>query len=394
MVWIAALLPTNTPAPMIPPMEIITRWRESRDLESFAVAGTAVDASVAFKGFALVDGAIGRTIRRAVDFGDSRSTNPYRSKTRRRGTTMKSSSQKTLRIFAALAALTMAAFSAQAQAQTSAPKSGHAKANGVKYYYEISGNGEPLLLLHGGLGSIDMFKPILPKLTAHRQVIAIDLHGHGRTELGARKISLPDIGDDMAAILKELGFQTVDVLGYSFGGGVAFRLAVQHPAMVRRLALVSAGFSDAGFYPEIRAQQNQINADFAEQMKQTPMYTSYVAVAPKPEDFPRLLQAMGDLMRGHYDYSADVKKLTMPTMLIFGDSDMYRPEHIVEFYKLLGGGLRDAGWNRETMSKNRLAIIPDQTHYDIFFSPKLIDTALPFLDGVSGSKSWAETAQP
>ena len=109
----------------------------------------------------------------------------------------------------------------------------------------------------------------------------------------------------------------------------------------------------------------------AEQMKQTPMYTSYVAVAPKPDDFPRLLQAMGDLMRGHFDYSADVKKLTMPTMLIFGDSDMYRPEHIVEFYKLLGGGLRDAGWARETMSKNRLAIIPDQTHYDIFFSPKL-----------------------
>ena len=126
-------------------------------------------------------------------------------------------------------------------------------------------------------------------------------------------------------------------------------------------------------------------------MKETPMYKSYVAVAPKPDDFPRLLQAIGDFMRGHYDYSADVKKLTMPTMLVFGDGDMYRPEHIVEFYKLLGGGLRDAGWQRENLSKNRLAIIPDQTHYDIFFSPKLVDAALPFLDGVSGSKSWDET---
>jgi pimeloyl-ACP methyl ester carboxylesterase len=132
----------------------------------------------------------------------------------------------------------------------------------------------------------------------------------------------------------------------------------------------------------------------AEQMKETPMYKSYVAVAPKPQDFPRLLEAMGTLMREPFDYSADVKKLTMPTMLIFGDSDMYRPEHIVEFYKLLGGGLRDAGWNRETMSKNRLAIIPDQTHYDIFFSPKLVATALPFLDGVSGSKSWNEVSAP
>jgi len=303
---------------------------------------------------------------------------------------MKLSSMKTLRAFAAVAALTIAAFSAQAEA----PKSGYVKANGLKYYYEVSGKGEPLLLLHGGLGSIDMYKPILPAFTEHRQVIAVDLQGHGHTALGTRKISLPDLGDDMATILKELGVQNVDVLGYSFGGGVAFRLAVQHPQMVRRLALVSAGFASEGFYPEMREMQKQVGAAMAEQMKPTPMYQSYVAVAPKPEEFPRLLQAMGDLMREQYDYSADVKKLTMPTMLIFGDSDMYRPEHIVEFYKLLGGGLRDAGWNRETMSKNRLAIIPDQTHYDIFFSPKLVATALPFLDGVSGSKTWAEMTQP
>lgn len=115
----------------------------------------------------------------------------------------------------------------------------------------------------------------------------------------------------------------------------------------------------------------------AEAMKPTTMHQSYVAIALKPEDFPKLLQAMGDLMREQYDYSADVKKLTMPTMLIFGDSDMYRPKRIVESYKLRGGGLRDARWNRETMSKNRLAIISDQTHYDIFFSPKLVATALP-----------------
>jgi len=291
---------------------------------------------------------------------------------------------KTLRDFAALAALMLVTLSAQAQA----PTKGYARVNGIHYYYEISGKGEPLLLLHGGLGSTDMFKPILPALTEHRRVIAVDLQGHGRTGLGTRKISLPDLGNDMAAILEHLKVPVVDVLGYSFGGGVAFRLAVQHPAKVRRLAMVSAGFASEGFYPEMREQQKQVGAAMAEQMKQTPMYTGYAAVAPNPEDFPRLLQAMGDLMRDHYDYSADVKKLTMPTLLIFGDSDMYRPEHVVEFYKLLGGGLRDAGWNRETMAKNRLAIIPDQTHYDIFFSPKLVATALPFLDGVSGSKTW------
>jgi pimeloyl-ACP methyl ester carboxylesterase len=271
-----------------------------------------------------------------------------------------------------------------------ADKAGYVRSNGLDYYYEITGDGEPLLLLHGGLGSTGMFDPIMPAFTGHRKVIAIDLQGHGRTALGKRKFSLIDMGDDVAAVLRELGVKQADVLGYSFGGGVAFRLAAQHPHMVRRLVLVSAGYSDAAFFPEIREQQNAIGASFAAQMKETPMYKSYVAVAPKDE-FPQLLQAIGDFMRGHYDYSADVKKLTMPTMLIFGDSDMYKLEHVIEFYRLLGGGLRDAGWGRENMSKNRLAIIPDQTHYDIFLSPKLVATALPFLDGVSGSKTWEQS---
>jgi pimeloyl-ACP methyl ester carboxylesterase len=290
-----------------------------------------------------------------------------------------------LKAAGACAALALAALPSHA-----ADKAGHVKSNGVDYYYEITGQGEPLLLLHGGLGSSDMFAPILPALSEHRQVITIDLYGHGRTALGARPFSLTDMGDDAAAVLKQLGVKQADVLGYSLGGGVAFRLGVQHPEVVRRLVLVSAGFSDAGFYPEIRAQQDAIGASVAEQMKETPMYKSYVAIAPRPEEFPKLLQAIGEFMRGHYDYSADVKKLSMPTMLVFGDGDMYRPEHIVQFYQLLGGGLRDAGWARETMARNRLAIIPDQTHYDIFFSPKLVATALPFLDGISGAKTWEQ----
>jgi pimeloyl-ACP methyl ester carboxylesterase len=288
-------------------------------------------------------------------------------------------------------ALALAATFNPASAQPAA-KSGYVKSNGIRYYYEIHGKGEPLLLLHGGLGSSGMFAPILPALSEHRQVIAIDLHGHGRTELGSRKISLIDIGNDVATVLRELGHPQVDVLGYSFGGGVAFRLAVQHPTLVRRLAIVSAGFSDKGFFDDIRAQQHGLTAEAFPMMKETPMYQGYAAVAPKPEDFPRLLQAMGDLMREPYDFSADVKKLKGPTMIVFGDADMYKPEHIVEFYKLLGGGLRDAGWGRENMSPNRLAIIPDQTHYDIFFSKKLVDTTLPFLDGVSSAKSWEQSS--
>jgi pimeloyl-ACP methyl ester carboxylesterase len=227
-------------------------------------------------------------------------------------------------------------------------------------------------------------------LAEKRQEIGVDLHGHGRTPLGDREISLIAMGDDMATLLKQLGYGRVDVLGYSLGGGVAFRLAVQHPELVRRLVLVSAGFARDGFYSEMLPMQEQVGAAMAEAMKDTPMYQSYVQIAPHPEEFPKLLARMGELMRKPYDWQEDVQKLTMPVMLVYGDSDMYRPEHIVKFYQLLGGGLKDAGWMREHMSQNRLAILPGLTHYDIFFAPELIRTVLPFLNGESQTKSWAE----
>jgi pimeloyl-ACP methyl ester carboxylesterase len=274
--------------------------------------------------------------------------------------------------------------------QTEAPKpikSGHVAVNGLNYYYAVYGKGEPLLLLHGGLGQIEMFGPNLVKLAQSRQVIGVDLQGHGRTALGDRELRLADIGNDMAGLVKKLGYDKVDVLGHSMGGGVAFQFAAQHPQMVRRLVLVSTGFAQDGFYAEMLPQQAAVGAAMAEQMKATPMYTSYVAIAPHPEEFPKLLDAMGAYMRKSYDWSADVKKLTMPVMLIFGDSDMYRPEHVVKFYQLLGGGLKDAGWQREHMSQNRLAILPNVTHYEMALAPQLVDTALPFLNS---PRSWNE----
>jgi pimeloyl-ACP methyl ester carboxylesterase len=276
------------------------------------------------------------------------------------------------------------------KAESTPVKTGHLEVNGVNYYYEVHGKGEPLLLLHGGLGSIEMFGPVLTMLAQNREVIGVDLHGHGRTALGDRPISLIDMGDDMEQLLTRLGYEKVDVLGYSMGGGVAFRLAVQHPQQVRRLAIASAGYAQDGFYPEMLPMQAQVGAAMAEQMKETPMYKSYVEIAPNPAEFPKLLDRMGELMRKPYDWSEDVKKLRMPVMLVFGDSDMYRPEHIVKFYQLLGGGLKDAGWMRENMSQNRLAILPDVTHYEMFLAPAFATTVLPFLNGESGSKSWSE----
>ncbi len=275
-------------------------------------------------------------------------------------------------------------------AAAAATKSGHLPVNGVNYYYEIHGKGEPLLLLHGGLGTLDMFGAVLPRLAEGRQVIAVDLHGHGRTALGARPFKTESMGDDMAALVKQLGHTRVDVMGYSLGGGVALRMAIQKPETVRRLILVSTPFADDGFYAEMRAQQGGLSAAAAPMMKETPMYKSYMAVAPKPDDFPRLLDVLGSAMKEHFDWSKEVAALKVPVMLVYGDGDMFRPEHEIKFYQLLGGGLKDAGWQRESLSKNRLAILPDLTHYDIFTSPRLAATVLPFLNGQSDAKSWAE----
>ncbi|MEP6729115.1 MAG: alpha/beta hydrolase [bacterium] len=297
-------------------------------------------------------------------------------------------SQSRVAFIAAAVATIVATSSAQAQQAVPKPDtSGYVAANGVNYWFEIRGKGEPLLLLHGGLFTTELFGPVLTKLAENRRVIGVHLQGHGRTALGTRKIDLVDIGRDLGVVLDKLGLRQVDVMGYSFGGGAAFQLAAQRPELVRRLVLVSTPYAQNGFFAEMLPQQAAVSAAAADAMKETPMYKSYVAVAPHPEDFPRLLDAMGEYMRQPYDWSATVKQLTMPVMLVYGDADMIRPEHIVSFYHLLGGGLKDAGWMREHMPKSRLAILPNLTHYEIGAAPALAATVLPFLGGEGASKA-------
>jgi pimeloyl-ACP methyl ester carboxylesterase len=285
------------------------------------------------------------------------------------------------------AALATSPTASTIHAQQSVPtpdSSGYIAANGVNYWFETRGIGEPLILLHGGLFTTELFGPVLTKLAEHRRVIGVHLHGHGRTELGTRKINLVDIGRDLGVVIQKLGLKQVDVMGYSFGGGAAFQVAAQYPALVRRLVLVSTPYAQSGFFPEMLPQQAAVSGAIADALKDTPMYKSYVAVAPRPQDFPKLLDAMGEYMRQPYDWSATVKQLAMPVMLVYGDADMIRPDHVVSFYQLLGGGLKDAGWAREHMSKHRLAILPDLTHYEVGAAPILATTVLPFLDGKGG----------
>lgn len=259
-------------------------------------------------------------------------------------------------------------------------QTGYAPVNGLQMYYEIHGAGEPMVLLHGGLGSTLMFGEVLPRLAQNRQVIAVDLQGHGRTADIDRPIRLEFMADDVAGLIRHLGFDKVDVVGYSMGGGVGLRIAIQHGEVVRKLVDISFPFSRSGWYPELLTSQKQVGAALTEAMKPTPMYQSYVAVAPNPENFPQLLDKIGESMRLDYDWSGEIEKLDMPILLVFADADMIPTAHIARFYELLGGGQRDAGWDGSLRPAAQLAILPGLTHYNIDMSPTLWSIVTQFLD--------------
>ena len=263
---------------------------------------------------------------------------------------------------------------------TTTPKTGYAPVNGLSMYYEIHGTGQPLILLHGGFGLTDMFGEILPQLGANRQVIAVDLQAHGRTADIDRPLRYEHMADDIAALITHLGLEQADVMGYSLGGGAALRTAIQHPARVRKLVVVSVPFKRNGWYPAMVAGMMQMNASTAEFMRQTPMYQSYVAVAPDPEHFPALCDKIGDLLRRDYDWSNEVAALKLPTMIVCGDADGLSPAHAAQFFELLGGGKIDGGWDGSGMSNSQLAILPGITHYNIFAAPALAASVTPFLD--------------
>ena len=256
----------------------------------------------------------------------------------------------------------------------------YAAVNGMRLYYEVHGAGEPLILLHGGLGAIEMFGEVLPLLAQGRQVVAVDLQAHGRTADVDRPLSYETMADDIGALIEHLGFERVDVMGYSLGGGVALQTAIRHPEAVRKLVVVSTPFRRDGWYPEVLAGMGQMGSDAAEPMKATPMYALYSSVAPRSDDWPVLLNKLGALLRQDYDWSGDAAAMRTPTLIVVGDADSVRTSHAVEFFELLGGGKQDAGWDGSGMPDSRLAILPATTHHDIFSSPTLASTVAPFLD--------------
>jgi len=253
---------------------------------------------------------------------------------------------------------------------------GYASVDGAELYWERHGSGgTPLVVVPGGFGLVSMCGELIEALSRRRQVLGVELQGHGHVRDSDRPFSYEAFGDDIAGLIGHLGLPRADLLGYSLGAGACLRAAVQHPALVRRLAVVSFPYCRDGWHPEVRAAFDQMSRAGFGQMRQSPLYAQYSRVAPDPEAFPELMDKIGDLQRIPYDWSAEVRDLQAETLLVYADADSIPVTHVAEFYALLGGGLHDAGFDDSARAGAQLAVLPGLNHYNVFQSAALAAVA-------------------
>jgi pimeloyl-ACP methyl ester carboxylesterase len=233
----------------------------------------------------------------------------------------------------------------------------YAEVNGLKMYYEIHGTGLPLVVLHGAFMTIGAMGAIVAALAEARQVIAVELQGHGRTADVDRPFSYEQMAEDVAALIRHLGIERADVFGYSLGGGVAFQLAMRHPELVRKLVVASASSTSDGVHPEVWEGIEQITPEL---FAGTPWKEEYDRVAPNPDAFPTLVEKMKQLDSQPFTWPPDeIRVISAPTMVMIGDSDGTTPEHAVELFRLRGGGVFG---DLAGLPSARLAVLPGTTH--------------------------------
>jgi pimeloyl-ACP methyl ester carboxylesterase len=245
-------------------------------------------------------------------------------------------------------------------------------------YYEIHGTGQPLVLLHGAFSAIGTsFGEVLPQLAETRQVIAFEMQAHGRTADIDRPLSQEGMADDVAAALKQPGIEQADILGYSMGASVALHIAIRHPAVVRKLVLISVTYNLEGVHPGLMEGLGEMKP---EMMFGSPWHEEYTRIAPRPEDFTRLFTKKTAMDRQIKDLPAEaIQAIKAPTLLIIGDSDLVRPEHAVEMFRLLGGGV--FGDTPAGRPNSQLAVLPGTSHVTAVYRADLLLAIIPpFLD--------------
>jgi pimeloyl-ACP methyl ester carboxylesterase len=251
------------------------------------------------------------------------------------------------------------------------------KVNGMQIYYEVSGAGDPLIVLHGAYMNIPSMGAIIPKLAKTHRVYALELQGHGRTTDIDRPITYQNLADDVAAFMDAVGLQKADVFGYSMGSAAALQLAIRHPEKVNKLVAASVGYDAKGFQPAFTAM---IPSMTQEMFANTPLPADYRKLAPNPDGFPELARKVIQLEKEPMAWEADVKKLKTPVLVIAGDADVATLEHTVSLFRLLGGG--EAGDMGKPLSASRLAVLPATSHTAVIMQPDLLLAFIePFLKG-------------
>jgi len=251
--------------------------------------------------------------------------------------------------------------------------------NGMQMYYEVSGRGEPLVVLHGAYMNIPSMGAIIPKLAKTHRVYALEFQGHGRTTDIDRPITYPNLADDVAAFMDAVGLKKTDVFGYSVGSEVGLQLAIRHPAKVNKLAAASVAYDVEGWQPEFKAVIPQLNV---EMMLGTPFAEDYKKLAPNPNGFPELARKLVALEKEPMAWAADVKGIKSPVLIIAGDADVATLEHSVAMFHLLGGGaMGDMG---KPLPAARLAILPATSHTAVIGQTALLHAFIePFLKGIT-----------
>jgi pimeloyl-ACP methyl ester carboxylesterase len=231
-----------------------------------------------------------------------------------------------------------------------------------------------------------MFAQLLLSLAESRQVIGVELQGHGHTADIERPFSFEQMADDVAALIMHLGLDSADILGYSLGGGVSWQIALRHPELVHRLVIISAPCKRNGWYPEVLEGMASMNAQAAAAMVGSPPHQAYVSVAPEPGGWTALVTKTGNLITQNYDWSEGVAGIKAPTLIVVGDADSVRIDHAVEMYRLVGGGpvILTPDGRMGDFPKSQLAVLPHTTHFDILFRLDLLMPIIPpFLDAPS-----------
>jgi pimeloyl-ACP methyl ester carboxylesterase len=252
--------------------------------------------------------------------------------------------------------------------------SSYASVNVLQVYYEIHGTGRPLVLLHGAFSAIGTsFGELLPALAETRQVIAFELQAHGRTADIDRPLSIEQMADDTAAALRHLGIAKADIFGYSMGASVALHLAIRHPDVVRKLVLASVTYNLSGVHPGLMEGLADMKP---EMMFGSPWHEEYTRIAPNPENFATLFAKKTQMDRNIKDVQAEViQSIKAPTLLIIGDSDLVRPEHAVEMFRLLGGGI--FGDTPAGLPNSQLAVLPGTSHVTLVHRADLLLSIIP-----------------